>query len=67
VPKTAAIIPEMSDELTPSGSSRISRVPAIQQLRGIFGVKEIIPLHAGIDAHLVAAVAWRVPPTKTVA
>jgi hypothetical protein len=26
-----------------------------------------IPLQAGIDAHLVAAVAWRVPPTKTVA
>jgi hypothetical protein len=23
-----------------------------------------IPLHAGIDAHLVAPVAWRVPPTK---
>ena len=26
-----------------------------------------IPLHAGIGAHLVAAVAWRVPPTKIVA
>jgi len=23
-----------------------------------------IPLHAGIDAHLVAPVAWRVPPPK---
>ena len=39
--------------------------PQVRPQGAIYVASKPIPLHAGIDAHLVAPVAWRVPPTKT--
>ena len=62
-------MPPDKEDTASSGDVVNSNMPPAfkRDLGGAVRQNGVIPLHAGIDAHLVAAVAWRVPPTKTVA